>query len=72
MKRLDKLILAELLGPWTFGVAMFTVLIVASTYLFQITNYLVQGVPFGIVLEISLLVVPGILVKTFAMATLLA
>jgi lipopolysaccharide export system permease protein len=51
---------------------MFTVLIMAGNYLFSITQYLVEGAPFGTVIEISALVLPGILVKTFAMATLLA
>ena len=30
MKRLDALVLKELFGPWAFGVAMFTVLIMAG------------------------------------------
>ena len=64
--------MGELVGPWLFGVAMFTVLILASTVLFKASGYLVQGVPFPTVIEFLLLVVPGVLVKTFAMAMLLA
>ena len=70
--QLDRLIYKELIGPYSFGVAMFTVLILAASYLFQISNYIVQGVPFLTVAEVTVLFMPGILVKTFAMAMLLA
>ena len=70
--RLDRLIYRELLGPYVFGVAMFTVLILAATYLFSITNYIVKGVPIITIFEVTLLFIPGILVKTFAMAMLLS
>jgi lipopolysaccharide export system permease protein len=72
LKRIDKLILQELFGPWAFGVAIFTVLIMAGTYLFKITDYVVQGVPIGSVMELSGLLLPGIMAKTFPMAVLLA
>ena len=47
MSRIDKLVLQEIFGPWGFGVAIFTVLIMAGTYLFKITDYIVQGVGMG-------------------------
>jgi len=72
LKRLDALILKELFGPWMFGVAIFTVLIMAGTYLFRITEYFVKGVGFLTVAEFSLLLLPGIMAKTFPMAVLLA
>ena len=72
MKRIDRLIFGELLGPWVFGVAMFTTLLIAATYLGRIADYIVQGVPPGRIGEILLLLMPAILVKTFAMSTLLA
>lgn len=72
MKRVDRLILKELVGPWAFGVGMFTVLIVAGTYLFRITDYFVQGVAFGTIMELTAMLMPGVMVKTFAMALLLA
>jgi len=72
LRRLDRLILKELVGPWLFGVAMFTVLIMAASYLFKASDFLVQGVSGLTVLQFILLNLPGIMVKTFAMAVLLA
>lgn len=72
MKRLDRLVVRELLGPWIFGVAMFTTLLIAATYLGRIADYIVQGIPPAQVGRILLLLLPAILVKTFAMSTLLA
>jgi lipopolysaccharide export system permease protein len=72
MKRVDRLILGELIGPWAFGVAIFTVLIMAGTYLFRITDYIVQGIPPSTLLELTALLLPGVLAKTFPMAALLA
>ena len=72
MKRLDKLILQELFGPWIFGVAIFTVIIMAGTYLFKVTEYIVQGVSFTTVTELMFLTLPGIMAKTFPMAVLLS
>ena len=71
MKRLDILVLKELLGPWIFGVSMFTMLLLAATYLGRIANYIVQGVPAEKVVQVTLLLLPAILVQTFAMALLL-
>ncbi len=72
MRRLDRLVVRELFGPWVFGVAMFTTLLIAATYLGRIADYIVQGVPPAQVGRILLLLLPAILVKTFAMSTLLA
>ncbi len=72
MRRIDRLILGELVGPWAFGAAIFTVLIMAGTYLFKITDYIAQGIAFGTVIELTLLLLPGVVAKTFSMATLLA
>lgn len=71
MKRIDRLILKELLGPWGFGVAIFTVLIMAGTYLFQITDYVVKGISIATILELTAMLLPGVMAKTFAMAMLL-
>lgn len=71
MKRIDRHILGELLGPWTFGVAIFTVLIWAGSFLFEFTRLLSEGVPFPLVLQLTFLLLPGILAKTFSMAMLL-
>lgn len=72
MKRIDSLIIRELSGPWLFGVAIFTTLIMAGTYLFKITDYLVAGISVATVGELTLLLLPGVIVKTFSMAALLS
>ncbi|MCW5938096.1 MAG: LptF/LptG family permease [Fimbriimonadaceae bacterium] len=72
MKRVDRLVLAELWGPWAFGVAIFTVLIMAGSFLFELTRYLSEGVSPGVVLQLTFLLLPGVAAKTFPMAVLLA
>ncbi|MBI1756241.1 MAG: LptF/LptG family permease [Fimbriimonas ginsengisoli] len=72
LRQIDRLVIQELVGPWLFGVAMFTVLIVAATYLFRLTDYVVHGVATATVLELTALIIPSVMVKTFAMAVLLA
>jgi lipopolysaccharide export system permease protein len=72
LRRIDRLIIGELIGPWVFGVAIFTTLIMVGTYMFKITDYLVNGIPVGTVVSLSVLLLPGIMVKTFSMALLLA
>ncbi len=62
----------ELIGPWVFGVAMFTVLIMAASYLFKASDFLVNGISGLTVLQFILLNLPAVMVKTFAMAVLLA
>ncbi len=71
MKKIDRLIAGELLGPWLFGVAMFSSLLLAATYLGRIADYVVQGIPVPLIIRITLLMMPPILVQGFAMATLL-
>jgi len=72
MRQLDRLVLKELVGPWLFGVAIFTVLIMAGTYLFRITDFLAQGVSLLLVGQLTMLLLPGVMAKTFSMAMLLA
>jgi lipopolysaccharide export system permease protein len=72
VKQLDRLVLKELIGPWMFGVAIFTSLIMAGTYLFKLTEYIVNGINIGTILELTFLLLPGVMVKTFPMAVLLA
>lgn len=71
MRRLDALVLKELIGPWIFGVSMFTMLLIAATYLGRIARFLVEGVPASDVVKVTLLLLPAILVQSFAMALLL-
>ncbi len=72
MKKLDTLILKEIIGPWIFGVAIFTVLIMAGSFLFEFTRLLSQKADPVKVLSLALLLMPAIMVKTFSMAMLLA
>lgn len=72
MKRIDRLVLQELVGPWIFGVAMFSSLLFAASVLGKLTDFIVQGVSITVVARIVLLFLPAILVKTFAMSMLLA
>lgn len=71
-KGVDRLILKELFGPWVFGVAIFSVLIMAGTFLFEITRYLSLGIDLVTSTYLILLLVPGVAAKTFSMAVLLA
>lgn len=72
MKKIDRLILTEMVGPWIFGVGIFTTLIMAGQFLFKLTEYMVSGIGIGTILELTVLLLPGIMVKTFPMAVLLA
>lgn len=72
MKRLDFLIVKEILGPWAFGVALFGSLLFAGTYLGKVAEYIADGQSTGTILQLSFLLLPAILVQTFPMAMLLA
>ena len=72
LNRIDALVLKEIAGPWVFGVTIFTTLIMAGTYLFKITNFIVQGIDPALLLQLTAVLMPGIIVKTFSMASLLA
>ncbi len=72
MKQIDRLVIKELLGPWIFGVAMFSALLMAATYLNKIAEYVVRGLSPVIIGKITLLLMPAILAKTFAMSMLLS
>jgi len=51
---------------------MFTVLLSAALFLNKFSSFLVQGIPFSTIAKLTGLLLPGLLVKTFAMAMLLA
>lgn len=72
MRLLDRLIVRELTPPLLFGVALFTALIFAGGYVFMITEYAVKGIPLALVVELALLYLPQIAVKTLPMGMLLA
>lgn len=62
----------EIAGPWSFGVAMFTVILLAAGPLNRITSYLAGGASPEVVGQLVALFLPALLVKTFSMAMLLA
>jgi lipopolysaccharide export system permease protein len=72
LRRLDRLVLKEMFGPWLFGVGIFTVLIFAATYLLSFTELLAAGAGLMLVIKLTALTLPAILAKTFSMAMLLA
>lgn len=72
MSKIDRLVIKELIGPWIFGVGMFAALLMAAMYLNRIAEYVVRGLSPTLILKITLLLMPAILSKTFAMAMLLA
>lgn len=72
MRRIDRLVLGEIVGPWTFGVGLFTALLFAGGVLNRLTSFFVGGAPPGLVLRLVMLALPAILVKTFSMSMLLA
>jgi lipopolysaccharide export system permease protein len=72
MKLLDKMVLRELISPLIFGVAAFTSVFFAGTYILKITEWIMNGMPVLTALEIAVLVLPDTLKYTLPMATLLA
>lgn len=72
MRRLDGLVLKELIGPFLFGVGIFTSLVLASSLLGRFTEYLSGGGGAMAVLKLTLLTLPSIMALSFPMATLLA
>lgn len=71
MRKIDRLIVGELFGPWAFGVGMFTVLIMAGSFLYEFTRLLSEGASPIAAVQLLLLLTPGIAVKTLSMAMLL-
>lgn len=72
LRTVDRLFLRELVPPFVFGVAAFTSLFFAGSYLGKLTNLLVQGVPPGVVGQLLLLYLPATIVLTLPMSVLLA
>lgn len=70
--RRDRLILGEILGPFLFGVLLFTSLFFAGGEFLRITEFLGAGESLALVGRLTLLTLPGIVVLTFPMAALLA
>jgi lipopolysaccharide export system permease protein len=72
MKLLDRYIARELLGPFLFGVAAFTLIFLSGQYLFKLTTMVAQGASLLDVAELLALHMVPLAILTFPMATLLA
>jgi lipopolysaccharide export system permease protein len=70
---MDRYVITEMLLPFTFGVAVFTALILTIGSLFELVRYMVEnGMPLGTAFQIFVYRMPSLVVLTFPMATLLA
>src|SRR5512144_113464 len=72
MKILDRSIARELIGPFLFGVAAFTLIFISGQYLFKLTTLVSRGASIFEVTELLALRMVPLAVLTFPMATLLA
>lgn len=73
MKILDRYVFAELLHPFLFGIAMFTILFMATGPIFDMANLVISyGIPIHIVLEYALVRMPSFISFTVPMSVLLA
>lgn len=73
MKLVYRLVFAELLGPFMFGVMAFTSVTFAGSQLLQISNWLLSGaISLNVALKLIALMLPSIVVFTLPMSTLLA
>ncbi len=73
MKTLDRYVVNELAPNFLFGVAAFSVLLIAGNVLWHFVKMITeQHVPLGLALEAAALQLPALLLLTFPMAMLLA
>ena len=73
MRILDKYILKQMLQPFFFGVAAFSTIFVASSFLFRVTQYITQyGASYGSLFRLFLCLMPEVINYTFPMSMLLA
>ncbi|MEB3256337.1 MAG: LptF/LptG family permease [Synechococcaceae cyanobacterium] len=70
---LDRWLLAELVGPLLFGIAAFTAVTLSVGVVFELVRRVAEsGLPPTAALQVLLLRLPGFLVLSFPMATLMA
>ncbi|MCX5748829.1 MAG: LptF/LptG family permease [Candidatus Saganbacteria bacterium] len=73
IKILDRYIIKELLDPFIFGVAAFTLILSASMVMFELVRAVIlMGMPFYIAVQLFLFRLPSVMVYIFPMAMLLA
>lgn len=70
---LDRFILAEMKGPFFFGVMAFTVLLVAGDLLFDLADLIIEkGVSLSVIARLFVYKLPSVVVMTLPMASLLS
>ena len=73
MRILDKYILKQMLAPFAFGVAAFSTIFVASSFLFRVVQYITQyGATTSSIVRLFLCLMPEVINYTFPMSMLLA
>lgn len=73
IKILDRYILKELLGPFLFGVIIFTTILIAGSILFKLVKLVVeQNISFTIVAKLFIYSLPRLIIFSLPMATLLS
>ena len=73
MRILDKYILKQMLAPFLFGVAAFSTIFVASSFLFRVAQYVTQyGASISSIIRLFLCLMPEVINYTFPMSVLLA
>lgn len=70
--RMDRLVVGEVVGPFVFGVLLFTSLFFTGGEVVRLTEFLAQGVPPATVFRLFALTLPYLVSLTFPMAMLLA
>ena len=71
MRILDKYILKQMLQPFAFGVAAFSTIFVASSFLFRVTQYITQyGASYSSLFRLFLCLMPEVINYTFPMSML--
>ena len=70
---MDRWLLGELIGPLLFGIAAFTAVTLSVGVLFELVRKVAEaGLPLAIAIKVLVLRLPGFLVLSFPMATLMA
>ncbi|MDR1885808.1 MAG: LptF/LptG family permease [Synergistaceae bacterium] len=69
---LDRFILAQMLGPFVFGIMSFTVILVAGNLLFRLADLVISGVSMAIVIRLFIYSLPSVVALTIPMSCLLA
>lgn len=73
MRKLDKYIIYELMGPFLFGVCAFSSVFIGGGTMWRIAQYISKyGASAIIVIKLFIYSLPGVIILTFPMSTLLA